>query len=266
MTIQHVGSEAPGRGPDVDREAQGGRTMTMTSGQSGGIGTLGGSQSAGLSQRSAGIRRWAWLGIAAQVAFVASWLVAASWQGPRYSVLKHSISEMYAVTAPHPMFLLVVLTLCGAATILFTLCSVWPALRSGGWAAPVGSALLALSAVGLGDLLTPFERVACRMADPGCTTTKMVANSGGKLDGNLTTIGVVLFILAGFFLAHAMRRIPQWRAWAVPARWITVLVLVFTIADLADSGLSGLFERLVSAIGAAALAALAVGILRRSQA
>jgi hypothetical protein len=205
------------------------------------------------------------VGISTQVLFVASFLAAAAWQGPRYSILKHSISEMYAVTAPHPLFLLIVITLCGAATILFTLRAVWPALRPGGWAATVGSALLALSAVGFGDLLTPFERVACRMADPGCTTAKMVSNSGGKLDGNLTTIGVALFVLAGFFLAAAMRRIPSWQAWARPARWIAVLILVLAIADFADSGLGGLFERLVSAIGAAALAAFAVGIMHRAR-
>jgi hypothetical protein len=205
------------------------------------------------------------VGIAAQVAFVASWLVAASWQGPHYSIVKHSISEMYAVTAPHAMFLVIVLTICGAATMWFTVRSVWPALRAGGWAATVGSALLALSTVGLGDLLTPFERVACRMADPGCTTAKMVSNSGGKLDGNLTTIGVVLFILAGFFLAAAMRRMPAWQAWARPTRWFAVLIAILLVADVADSGLSGLIERLVSAIGAAALVALAVRIMRRSR-
>jgi hypothetical protein len=213
----------------------------------------------------ASIRRWARVGIAAQVIFVASWLVAASWQGPGYSVLKHSISEMYAVTAPHAVFLLIVLTFCGAATIWFTLRSVWPALRPGGWAAAVGAALLALSVAGLGNLLTPFERVACRLADPGCTTARMVSNSGGKLDDALTTIGVLLLVLAGFFLAAAMRRIPSWQAWARPARWTAVLILALTIADIADSGLDGLFERLIGAIAAAALAILAAGILRRSR-
>jgi hypothetical membrane protein len=219
-----------------------------------------------VGRRSASIRRWAQVGIATQVVFVVSWLVAASWQGPRYSVLKHSISEMYAVTAPHPTFLLIVLTLCGAATILFAVRSVWPALRPGGWTAAVGSVLLVLSAGGLGDLLTPFERVACRMADPGCTSAKMVANSGGKLDGNLTTIGVLLFVLAAFFLAHAMRRMPGWQAWAWPTRWTAILVVAFAVLLAADSGLSGLFERLASATAAAAIAALGVGVLRRSRA
>jgi hypothetical protein len=60
-------------------------------------------------------------------------------------------------------------------------------------------------------------------------------------------------------------RIPGWQAWARPARWTAILILALTIADVADSGLNGLFERLVAATGAAALAALAIGILRRSR-
>jgi uncharacterized protein DUF998 len=225
----------------------------------------GGARPAASPRWPASIRRWARVGIAAQVIFVASWLAAASWQGPRYTVLAHSISEMYARTAPHAMFLVIVLTLCGAATIWFVLRSVWPALRPGGRAATVGSALLALSIAGLGDLLTAFERVACRMADPGCTTSRMLSNSGGKLDDALSSIGLPLLVLAGFFLAHAMRRIPSWQAWARPARWTAALLLVLLAANIPHSGLGGLFERLAAAAAAAAIAALAVGILRRSR-
>ena len=96
------------------------------------------------------------LTVVAQIAFVLSWLIAGLWQGARYSVLAHSISDMYAVTAPGGMFLVVVVTLCGLATILFAALSVWPTLRRAGWPAAVGSALLGLSIYGLGDLLTPF--------------------------------------------------------------------------------------------------------------
>jgi hypothetical protein len=223
-------------------------------------------QSAGPSQRSASIRRWAWVNIAAQVLFVASFLVAASWQGPRYSVLKDSISDMYARTAPHGLFLVIVYTICGAATIWFVLRSVRPALRPGGRAATLGSVLLALSAAGLGDLLSPAERMACRLGvDPGCTTARALSNSGGKLDDTITSIGVLVLVLAVFILAHAMRRMPGWQAWVRPTRWTAVLILAFVVADIADSGLGGLFERLAATVGAVALAALAVGILRRSR-
>jgi hypothetical protein len=65
--------------------------------------------------------------------------------------------------------------------------------------------------------------------------------------------------------AHAMQRIRGWQAWARPARWTAVLILALLAADVADSGLNGLFERLVAGTGAAAIAALAVGVLRRSR-
>src|SRR4051794_26207257 len=125
------------------------------------------------------VRRWAWAGFAAQVAFVASWLLAAAWQGDGYSVTAHTISDMYAVTAPGGLILVVVLTLCGLATALFALLSVRPVLRPGGRSATIGAVLLALSIYGLGDLLSPFEREACRLADPGCTPEDQAANLGG---------------------------------------------------------------------------------------
>jgi len=168
------------------------------------------------SRRSPWIRRWAWLGIAAQVVFVAGVLVAASWQGPHYSVLRDSISDMYTVTAPHGTFLVQLLTDTGAATILFALLAVWPALRSGGRAAAIGS---------------------------------------------------VLLVLACFFLAHAMARIPGWQAWARPTRATAVLIIALTFADALTehTGVYGLFERMVAATMAVALTALGIGILRRSR-
>jgi len=207
------------------------------------------------------------VGIAAQVIFVASWLAAVFWQGPRYSPMSMSISDMYAVTAPHGWFLVTMITLAGAATIWFALRSVWPALRPGGWAAGVGAALLALSVAGLGDLLTPFERLACRIADPGCTTTMQISNSGGKMDSAFTTIGLVVLVVGGFFLAAAMRHMPSWQAWVRPTRWASVLFIVLgSLSPLTENaGYDGLFERLFAASAAAFLAALGIAILQRSR-
>jgi hypothetical protein len=219
----------------------------------------------GLSHE-AGVRRWALVGLVAQVAFVASWLIATSWQGPHYSSLAHSISDMYAVSAPYGAFLVVVFTLCGAATILFAWLSLRPALRPAGWTAKVGSVLLALSIYGLGDLLSPLEREGCRLADPGCTEAAQLANSGGKLDLALSLVGLVLFSVAGFFLASAMKRVRGWRRWASPMRWAAILFLALLVATLLTGsvGLFGLFERLLAALGAAGIALLAAGVLRRS--
>jgi peptidoglycan/LPS O-acetylase OafA/YrhL len=77
---------------------------------------------------------------------------------------------------------------------------------------------------------------------------------------------VVLFVLAGFFLASAMKRLFGWRRWAWPARWVAVLFLVLFVASVAGIAvdLGGLFQRLLAVLGAAGIALLAVGVLQRS--
>ncbi|WP_456846173.1 DUF998 domain-containing protein [Cellulomonas sp. P5_C6] len=212
-------------------------------------------------------RTWALVTVAAQVVFVASWLVAAAWQGAGYSVLAHSISDMYAVTAPHAWFLVVVLTLTGAVTIVFAWLCVWPSLRAGGWSARVGSILLALSVYGLGDLLTPFERLACRIADAGCSASAQTANLGGTLDTVLTTAGFTFLVGAGFFLAAAMHNTVDWQGRARPTRWFTIAVLVVFVAAgaFSTSPVGGLLERLAAALGAAGIALLALEIARRNE-
>lgn len=211
--------------------------------------------------------KWAVLVIVGNCVFVLAWLVAAFWQGPHYSVLAHSISDMYAVGAPGAVVLIVVITLSGIAVLLFTGLSLWPALRPAGWPAALGVWLLALSIFGLGDLLTPFEREACRQADAGCTAADQVRNLGGTLDSTLSAGGLALLVVAGFCLAAAMGRLPGWRRWAWPTRWVAGGILVLLVATVfADSaGLGGLFERLLAASGAAGIGALAVGVIRASR-
>jgi len=214
------------------------------------------------------IRWFALGGFVAQVAFVLSWLIAAGWQGPTYSSVAHTISDMYAVTAPRGLFLVVVITLCGIATVLFALLSLRPTLRPSGWPGLVAALLLALSIYGIGDALTPWEREACRLADPGCTAADQVATSGGALDALLSTIGIFLFIGAVFFMAEAMKRTPGWQGWAWPARWVGIAFVVLLVALIATESLDlgGLVERLVAAVGAGWIAAVAWRIFSRSSA
>jgi hypothetical protein len=209
------------------------------------------------------IRVWAWAGLVAQIAFVVSWIIAGFWQGSRYSALSQTISDMYAVTAPRGMFLVVVITMCGVATVLFALLALRPALRASGWVGTLGCALLALSIYGLGDALTPFEREACRIADEGCTAADQLATAGGTLDAVLSTFGIFLFIGAAFVLAEAMKRTPGWQRWAWPARGVGIGFIVVLGALIAtEDSLGGLMERLLAALGATAIAAVAAHTLR----
>jgi hypothetical protein len=216
---------------------------------------------------SPAIRALSVVAFVAQVLFVLTWLLGPLWQGPHYSVLAHSISDMYAVTAPGGLVFVVVFTMTGAITILFALITVWRTFRPGGWTATVGSILLALSIFGLGDLLTAFERLACRLADAGCTASSQLANAGGTLDATLSTIGILLFIAAAVFLSVAMANASGWRSWVWPTRALAAAVLAVFLADgaLTGSGLTGLLERVLAALGALAIALLALEIARHRQ-
>ena len=57
---------------------------------------------------------WGVVGLVAQVAFAAGWLIAETWQGPRYSLLTDTISDMQAAGAPHVWFPIVCFAVGGA--------------------------------------------------------------------------------------------------------------------------------------------------------
>lgn len=217
---------------------------------------------------STGHRRlWAYVVLVAHLVFIAGLFVPAAWQGSHYSITSHSISDMYAVGAPGGTLLAVVIMLCGVTALLFTFLSLWPSLRPAGWPAVVGSILLALSVFGLGNLLSLFEREGCRLADPGCSASDQMANAGGQLDGTLTSIGVLLLVVAYFFLAVAMKRVAAWRSLAWPTRWVAIAVVVFTLGNIIWSpGTApyGLAERLLAATMAVGAIMFATRVLRRS--
>ncbi|MFN8077518.1 MAG: DUF998 domain-containing protein [Kineosporiaceae bacterium] len=207
-------------------------------------------------------RRWgAWLGVGAQVVFVTAFLVAALWQGPRYDPVAHTISDMYAVTAPHGAALAWVLALCGLATVVFALGALAPALSGTGARGRVGAVLVAVSILGLGDLLSPLEREACRLADPGCTESDQLANLGGVLDGVLSSLGLAALIAAAFVLAGPVARLSGPAAGkAVRATGAALIVLV--LATVLIPGAGGLMERLLAGAAAAFVAGLGVVVLR----
>jgi hypothetical protein len=211
------------------------------------------------------MRLWARVAIAANIAFTLAWMLAATWQGHRYSTVEHTISDMYADGAPGAWFLIVVFTLAGAGIIMFALRSLWPALRAAGRPAKVGVILQGVSIFGLGDLLSLFEREGCRMADPGCTASKQTGTTGGFLDASLSSMGVLGLAVGGFFLAAAMKRLPAWSSWARPTRIGTIIFIAAGLlnAVLAGAGLGGFCERLIALTGAAGITALAIGVLQR---
>jgi len=78
--------------------------------------------------RDARIRNWGFVGVIAQIAFTAGWLISGTWQGPKYSSIKYTISDMQAATAPHVWFPIVCFAIGGLGTLLFAVFGLRPAL------------------------------------------------------------------------------------------------------------------------------------------
>lgn len=216
---------------------------------------------------NSGMRRWARLAVVANIVFVAAWLLAATWQGPNYSVAEHTISDMYSDGAPGAWFLILTFTLCGAAVLLFAFRSLWPALRAAGWPARVGVILLGLSIFGLGDLLSVFEQQGCRLADAGCTPDAQMATFGGTADATLSTVGAFALPVSGLVLAVAMKRLPAWKSLARPTCYAGIALFVLIVLDgiLGGVDLGGFGERLFALGGAAWIAVLAVDVQRQTR-
>ena len=184
------------------------------------------------------------MGIAGQVLFVLSFLVAGLWQGDRYSVLEHTISDMYADGAPHGLLLALLIAVSGAATIAFALGAWHPTFRSTGRYGTASTVLLVLSIPALGDLLAPLEREGCRLADPGCSVSDQMT-TGGVADVVLSSVGISAMIAFLLVAATAMRRAHGWGRWATPTRWVAVGFVVLLLAYLAADSieLGGLVQR-----------------------
>lgn len=84
----------------------------------------------GRSQRDLVIRGV--VGVAAQIAFMAGWLVAETWQGPRYNPIRYTISDLRAATAPQVWFPIACFAIGGIGTFAFAVFGLRPALTAAG--------------------------------------------------------------------------------------------------------------------------------------
>lgn len=137
-------------------------------------------------------RTWAVIVIVAQVVFILSWIIAATWQGGGYSVTKHSISDMYAVAVPHPWFHIVALTLTQAATILFAIFAAWPVFGEPGLAGKVGAVALALSVFGVATCSASSSGSGAGWPTSTLRWPTTPTMSGGRLDSRLTSISTLM--------------------------------------------------------------------------
>jgi len=202
-----------------------------------GSGTSSGAVGAGGLGRSA---VWlAWAAIAGAVVFNAGWVIGDALQTAGYSVSRHDVSELEALTAQHPWVMLTASGIAGVLAILFALGALRPALRGPGRWDTLGAWLLAASLAGLDNLSDTFFRLDCRAADPGCTRGVAVASWHGEVHVIAGVVTAVATVAAGFVLAARMRRLDGWRDLARPALGFTLVFLAVLVPYLVLQGRAG---------------------------
>jgi hypothetical protein len=209
----------------------------------------------------AALARWALVGLAGEALFTISWIVTGLLERPGYRPLRDDISDMGALTAPHPWILLVPGALAGAALIGFALWGLRPALAGAGRAGRTGVWLAALSAIqGISDAVF---RSDCRAAD-GCTQAQTAVSWHGQLHAAIGFASIIVLVLTPFVLARRFRRLPEWRDLAAPSVVVGAVLVagLFAVAAPQTAAVHGLIQRAMALLGGAWGALLAIRLYR----
>jgi hypothetical protein len=222
-----------------------------------------------MSQRAPGGRQLAWgvVGVIAQAAFMAGWLIAETWQGPGYSLVNDSISDMQAATAPHAWFPIVCFAVGALGTFCFAVFGLRPALAGAGKVAAYAPWLLVLSALALGN---SFPQIPCRLADPGCTAQYQLHSAGGLTDAIVSSIAFFVLVITPFPLWRRLAVLPCWRRLKpvmMAARVIgPVSFLALAVSSsMASMPASGLIERILVTTCVLWMGALAITLISVSR-
>lgn len=208
---------------------------------------------------------WGVVGVLAQVAFLAGWLIAETWQGPRYSPVTDTISDLQAATAPHYWFPVACFAAGGLGTFGFAVLGLRPALAGAGRTAARGPWALACAALALGN---SFPLIPCRLADPGCTAHHQLYSAGGLTDAVVSGVAFLVLALTPFPLWRRLAVLPQWRR-VRPAMLTARIVcpvsyLLLGISSSVGSE-QGLAERILATACVLWMGALAVNLIRVSR-
>ncbi len=208
------------------------------------------------------------VGVAAQVAFTGGWVVAETWQGPAYSPLSSTISDLQAANAPHVWFPVLCFAVGGLGTFAFAAFGLRPALAAAGRTAAYAPWVLAIAGLAIGN---SFPLIPCQTAHPGCSASAQLNSPGGITDAVVSTLAFLALALLPFPLWRRLRLLSEWRRVKpvmVAARILGpagfVLLYVASVTELAE----GLMERALAVICGlwiAALAATLIGNALRSR-
>ncbi len=174
-----------------------------------------------------------WGAIAGVVVFNLGWFLAGALQAGGYSVARHDVSDLAALTAQYPWVMLTAQGIAGALAVLFALVVLRPALAVPDRGTALGACLLAASLMGLDNLSDAFFRLDCRAADPGCTVTAAAGSWHGTIHLAVGVISAIATVAAPFALAARMRRADGWRDLARPSVLFGLLFLAVLVGSAA---------------------------------
>jgi hypothetical protein len=171
--------------------------------------------------------------------FNLGWSLAGALQTGSYSVARHTVSDLAALTAQDPWVMLTAQSIAGALTVAFALLALRPALAVPGQGTALAAWLLAASLMGLDNLSDALFRLDCRAADPGCTMAAAASSWHGRVHLGVGVISGIATIALPFVLAARMRRVDGWRDLARPAVRFGLLFCVVLVCSAALDGRTG---------------------------
>lgn len=205
------------------------------------------------------------VGLAAQVAFTAGWVVSEIWQGPSYNPINDTISDMQAANAPHVWFPITCFALGSIGTFAFVVFGLRPALSKAGHVAVFAPWMLAIAGLAIGN---SFPLIPCQIAHPSCSASHQLSSPGGMTDAVVATSAFLVLAFTPIPLWRRLRVLPEWRhlkpvmlAASILGPGGFVLLGVASSSNVAD----GLAERALTTICVLWIAALAVALVSNSR-
>jgi hypothetical membrane protein len=205
---------------------------------------------------------WGVVGIIAQVLFTAGWLIAETWQGPQYSPVTDTISDLQAATAPHHWFPIACFAIAGLGTFGFAAFGLRPALARAGKVAAQAPWVLACAALAIGN---SFPLIPCRLVDPECTPHYQLYSPGGLTDAIVAPLAFLILALTPFPLGRRLAAVPEWRRFrtvVLAARIICPACFLLLVISSSTSSAQGLAERALAISCTLWMGTLAVALIR----
>ena len=207
---------------------------------------------------------WGAVGAIAQVAFLAGWLIADTWQRPGYSSIKNSISDLQAATAPHAWFPIACFAVGGLGTFGFAVFGLRPALARAGKVAAYTPWMLAVAGLAIGN---SFPLIPCQRIAAGCTAHAQLHSPGGMTDAVVATIAFLVLAATPFPLWRRLKALPEWRRLKpvmMAARVIGPICFILLVV-FSNSGPAGLVERILAATLSLWISALAITLIHNTR-